>query len=88
MAFTAAVEDGSTAAVETYFSIGGGFVVTEHGDGGGDDAFAPSLAYCSSQAMLEICRTHELSIDGVALRNEMSRVPRRRSAANSSTSVT
>jgi L-serine dehydratase len=73
MTFTAMAEDGSTVAAATYFSIGGGFVVTEGEDDTGEEAFAPPLGYSSSRALLEICRTHGLSIGEVALRNEMSR---------------
>lgn len=73
MTFTATAGDGSTAAAATYFSIGGGFVVTEDDEDADGDAFVPPLPYSSSQTLLQICRTHALSISDVALRNEMSR---------------
>ncbi|KUI26341.1 L-serine ammonia-lyase [Mycobacterium sp. GA-2829] len=71
MTFTATAGD-RTVATATYFSVGGGFVVGEH-DEATDDVFAPPLAYSSSQALLEICDTHGLTISEVALRNETSR---------------
>ncbi|MGE0216517.1 L-serine ammonia-lyase [Mycolicibacterium sp.] len=72
MTFTATAADGTVLAVRTYFSVGGGFIVTED-EADDTDAFTPPLAYSSSHALLELCDVHGLRISEVALRNEMSR---------------
>ncbi|MAS07731.1 MAG: L-serine ammonia-lyase [Ahrensia sp.] len=72
MTFTATAAGNTTLATETYFSIGGGFIVTEH-DTGNDPTFTPSMDYSSSRALLDLCARRQLSISGVALVNEQSR---------------
>lgn len=72
MTFTATAADNTTLASETYFSIGGGFIVTEHGTGN-DPTFTPPLDYSSSSGLLDLCADQQLRISEVALVNEQSR---------------
>lgn len=60
---------------ETYYSVGGGFVVT------GDDMAAPRPAegadvphpFSSAAEMLALCERHDLSVSGLMRRNELAR---------------
>ena len=70
LTFTATLDDGSTRA-ETYYSVGGGFVVQE-----GEDAAAPGpgpdvpFPMESAADLLAACRASGLTIPEVVLRNE------------------
>ncbi|CAM4318118.1 L-serine dehydratase TdcG [Mycobacterium basiliense] len=71
MTFTAKDSQGSVLVTETYFSIGGGFIVTEHsGPSGGQHGCTVAHPYASGRELLEICDRLDLSISAVALRNE------------------
>lgn len=71
MRFTAYAENDRVLFTQVYYSIGGGFVVT-------DEAFdQPSVSaqpapypFSSAEELLDLCRTHQLSIAELMLANE------------------
>ncbi|WP_165235041.1 L-serine ammonia-lyase [Aquisphaera insulae] len=71
LTFSATLDDGSTRA-ETYYSIGGGFVVQE-GDDVGARAVAPDVPFPfdSAAELLRACRENSLTIPEVVLRDEL-----------------
>lgn len=70
LTFLCSMTDGSEIA-ETYYSIGGGFVVKEGEEGGGSGQFV-QLPYPIERAeyLLEACKKTGLSISGVVMENE------------------
>ncbi|MGH6624457.1 MAG: L-serine ammonia-lyase, partial [Burkholderiaceae bacterium] len=75
--FIARVADGSELAARTYYSVGGGFVITEEvaGDGTALKRIAPDttilpLPFHSGAQLLDQCGAHSLSIAGVMRTNE------------------
>lgn len=71
MRFTATDARGATLATETYFSVGGGFLVTEQSSRtAGEHSCSFALPYESGQQLLDICDRLDLPISGVALHNE------------------
>lgn len=71
MTFTAAGPHGRVLATETYFSVGGGFIVTEQTSGNsGQHPCSVALPYVSAQELLDICDRLDVSISEAALRNE------------------
>ncbi|QUR65826.1 L-serine ammonia-lyase [Mycobacterium spongiae] len=73
MTLSASTSSGDTLAIETYFSVGGGFVVTEQSSQTGDERSCSfDLPYRSAQELLDICDRLDVSISEVALRNEAS----------------
>jgi L-serine dehydratase len=74
MTFTAATDVGRVLSAATYFSIGGGFIVTGESDGHETaEDFAPPYSYSSSETLLGLCVRYGTSISEIALHNEMSR---------------
>lgn len=78
MVLSADAADGSTLATETYYSVGGGFVVT--GDAAASDPVVPDAAdvphpYWTASDLMAICDTTGLSIARVALENERAMRP-------------
>ncbi|MGP6176215.1 L-serine ammonia-lyase [Microbacterium sp. A196] len=64
---------------ETFYSIGGGFVVTDQdlaSSGSVDDAQVP-FPFSTSEELLAVCAEHDLSISEVMRRNELARVSER-----------
>ncbi len=68
---------GTLLAERTYYSVGGGFVVSEEvaADGSRQKAIAPDLtelpiSFRSGDELLQRCQEHNLSIAGVMLANE------------------
>lgn len=72
MTFSAAAGD-TALTTETYFSIGGGFIVTENESTSRTDAFDPPMAYASARALLDLCEARSMRISEVALVNERSK---------------
>jgi len=73
MVFEAEDAGGALLHAATFFSIGGGFIERE-GAGRVDLPVAPDpLPFATAAELLEHCRTENLSISGVMLRNELSR---------------
>lgn len=73
MTITVRAADGDVLFDRTYFSVGGGFVVTEEGEpvGTGPAPSTPlAFPYRSGAELLEICSREGLSISDLALRNE------------------
>ncbi|WP_205875715.1 L-serine ammonia-lyase [Mycobacterium camsae] len=71
MTFTATGPRAEVLATQTYFSVGGGFVVAEHGDLDDTPHHCPTaLPYGSAEELLDICDRTGASISTVALRNE------------------
>ncbi|BBX75695.1 L-serine ammonia-lyase [Mycobacterium shinjukuense] len=71
MTFTAFDSRGSVLATRTYFSVGGGFVVTDQDNPNGAQHACPmALPYTSAAELLDICDRLDLAISEVALRNE------------------
>ncbi|WP_300078905.1 L-serine ammonia-lyase [Propioniciclava sp.] len=72
--------DGTVLAEQTYYSIGGGFVV--EGDAAASDPVVPDGAaevpypYVTGDELIEICHETGLSIAGVAMANEEARRPK------------
>ena len=70
LTFTALLADGSTAA-ETYYSVGGGFIVQEgEPDGGGASVVLP-FPIESAKDLLGYCQVHGLTVPEVVRRNEV-----------------
>ncbi len=67
---------GSVLIVNTYFSVGGGFIVEDGMDGNAADESEVRLPYPfhSAAELLEVARTNALSIDRVMLANECERL--------------
>lgn len=72
MRFTALDAAGDTVAEETYFSIGGGFVVTEAEAAAPGSATEPHLgpAFSSAEELLKLTETQAMSISEVMLAHE------------------
>jgi L-serine dehydratase len=71
LTFTATLDDGATLA-QTYYSIGGGFVVQEGEPAGDADRPPPPLPIGTAADLLAHCREHGLTIPEVVRRNELS----------------
>ena len=69
MTITAFGADGVELHRETYFSIGGGFVVTEaeSQESAGSSTASHSLAFGSAKEMLELCNRHSCSVSDLML---------------------
>jgi len=63
--------DGQLLVEKTYFSVGGGFVVTEGEEDAGVEPVEVPLPYASAEQLLGTCHQLEASISEVAMRNEM-----------------
>ncbi len=72
MLFEAFGSDGSKLASETYYSVGGGFVVdqTEAGRNAPEDEQPVPFPFHSGAELLDICKKNNLSIAGLMLANE------------------
>jgi L-serine dehydratase len=72
MTLTAFGVDGSELSRETYFSIGGGFVVTEaeSRQPAGKTSSGRGLAFDSAKEMVELCHRHGCSVSDLMLRVE------------------
>ena len=72
MRLTAVDRDGDTVAAETYFSIGGGFVVTEAEASAAESGPEPTLGltFSSAEELLKLTETEALSISEVMLAHE------------------
>jgi L-serine dehydratase len=70
LTFTASLEGGGTHA-ETYYSVGGGFVVQEGETAGERHAVAVPLPVDTAADLLGHCRAHVLTIPEVVRRNEL-----------------
>ncbi len=69
LTFTANLDAGATHA-ETYYSIGGGFVVQEGARADEAGAVRPPLPFDTAADLLQQCRTHHLTIPAVVRQNE------------------
>ncbi len=74
--FTAFDVSGSILVERTFFSIGGGFIVEDGAEGKTADEAEVRLPYPfhSAAELLELARTHALSIDRIMLANECERL--------------
>ncbi len=70
MTLTAVDDAGTELFSQTYFSVGGGFIVTEDDDVGGPASVDAPLAFASSAELLRIADTNDLSISQIMLTNE------------------
>lgn len=70
LAFTASDSCGRILHNQTYYSVGGGFIVTDEAGYGDGDSLPFALPYSSGKQLLDICDRLDLSISEVALRNE------------------
>ncbi|MDB5213725.1 MAG: L-serine dehydratase [Myxococcaceae bacterium] len=73
MRFVASDAGGALLLERVYYSVGGGFVVDEHGksDGDGATSLAPlPYPFKSGADLLRLCKTHGLSLSTLALANE------------------
>ena len=71
MTFTATDAQGQVIATETYFSVGGGFIVTEQSSRGGEHTCSVAFPYGSAQELLDLCDRRDISISQLALHNEL-----------------
>jgi L-serine dehydratase len=72
LTFAATLDDGATVE-ETYYSIGGGFVVQEGDEAGAEaDAVAPPFPFETAADLLRHCKENGLTIPEVVRRNERS----------------
>ena len=76
MVFQAFDAEGACMEKATYYSIGGGFVLEPDGEGGAriveDDTPVP-YPFTTAARLLEHCKTEDLSISEIMLRNEQAR---------------
>ena len=77
MSITAFSSSGDTLQTETYYSIGGGFVVSEAEAAAGQTGDAPPakplrFPFCTAEELLQICSQHKLKIWEVVAANELS----------------
>jgi L-serine dehydratase len=71
MTLTALDEHGAALHSQTYFSVGGGFIVTaDDDDAGGPVSVNAPLAFASSEELLRLAADHDLSISQIMLTNE------------------
>jgi L-serine dehydratase len=70
LTFTAILADGSTVA-ETYFSIGGGFIVEEGESGDGPSSVTLPFPIESAKDLLGHCEAHGLTVAELVWRNEL-----------------
>tara|TARA_B110000879_G_scaffold110291_1_gene147696 strand:- start:5294 stop:6682 length:1389 start_codon:yes stop_codon:yes gene_type:complete len=75
MVFSAFDKDSKTISSQTYYSVGGGFVVDETAEGGdylAEDPRTVAYPFDSANQLLELCKEHHLSIADLMLENEKS----------------
>jgi L-serine dehydratase len=71
MRFTAFDRGGEILLSETFFSIGGGFIVRgDEQDGGDEETVTVRYPFATAEELLEQCRRHQLRIDELVLANE------------------
>lgn len=70
LTFTAVLADGSSVA-ETFYSVGGGFIVQEGEADEGNAAVALPFPIGSASDLLRHCHTHGLTVPEVVWRNEL-----------------
>ncbi|MDI9407908.1 MAG: L-serine ammonia-lyase [Candidatus Pacebacteria bacterium] len=73
MRLTAYSSDGTLLHREVYYSIGGGFIVTEaelHSNNPDADAVEVPYPFTSGDELLALCKTHGLSIEEIVRANE------------------
>ncbi|MDY6808106.1 MAG: L-serine ammonia-lyase, partial [Actinomycetota bacterium] len=70
MEFRAYARDGACLAAESYYSVGGGFVVTDDEPDSGDGGMAVPLPYDSAAQLLATCAATGRSIADVVAHNE------------------
>jgi L-serine dehydratase len=76
MRFSAFSADGSVAATETFFSVGGGFILTAEHFAPGGPATPPTTraipySFGSAKALLELAAEHSLTIAELVMANEV-----------------
>jgi L-serine dehydratase len=75
MVFSAFDKDSQTLSSQTYYSVGGGFVIDETAEGGdylAEDSRTVAYPFESANQLLELCKEHNLSISELMLENEKS----------------
>jgi L-serine dehydratase len=75
MVFSAFDKDSQTLSSQTYYSVGGGFVIDEAAEGGdylAEDSRTVAYPFESANQLLELCKEHNLSISELMLENEKS----------------
>ncbi|KAA9089755.1 L-serine ammonia-lyase [Microbacterium radiodurans] len=70
LTFTATDAAGAVLASETYYSVGGGFIRRDGDDADAGGGYAWPYRYGSAAELLDLCAREELSIAGLARRNE------------------
>lgn len=73
MTITAYSSQQHSLATETYYSIGGGFILTEQEmlDGASEQTTKVSFPFRSGEQLLQLAETHGLSLGALVLRNEL-----------------
>jgi len=75
MVFSAFDKDSQTISSQTYYSVGGGFVIDETAEEGNylaEDPRTVAYPFESANQLLELCKQHQLSIAELMLENEKS----------------
>ena len=67
---------------ETYYSVGGGFIVTEKEFGKEQKTVAIPYPFTTAQELLALCRQHQLTVDQIMLANEQALSPNQDICAN------
>jgi L-serine dehydratase len=74
LSFTAFDEHGAVLLAETYFSVGGGFVVAKGEEGHAENTLEVPFPFRSGADLLALGRAHELTIAGIMRANETARM--------------
>lgn len=72
LTFRAFTDSGDLLSEETYFSIGGGFIRREGEDTSATDETQWPFPFASSSSLMKLCEQESMSIDQIALANELS----------------
>ena len=70
MTFVAVDEQGNTVGEDDYFSLGGGFIARNDDPEAGSHEEEPPLPFSSSESLLELAASKDLSIAELVLKNE------------------
>ena len=77
MRFSAFARNGTELLSQIYYSIGGGFIVTEEDYGIEQPGITVPYPFTSAEGLLQLCRMHQLTIAELMLANEQALDPTR-----------
>lgn len=82
MRFTAFDAQGESLKSQVYYSIGGGFIVTEQQFGKPSPSVKIPYPFNNAKALFSLCKEHSLTIADIMLANEQALAPDRKSRAD------